>query len=371
MSDLLLTLRSLLRTPAFTAVVVLVLALGIGANTAIFSVVDAAMLKPMPIPDADRVVRISLAPIRNRSSGSTRADSRCGRRSRTRDRSMRSARTPTGELTLSGLQPRAIARGRRDARNLRRVQGCSPIGQGVHERRCDERIVSSGGHQSRALADAFQRRNRRARPPDCPQPADVRRAWCHAARVRDAASSASLGPVILGRARRRCPSDVSRLLSDAWRLASTSRAGQSTKSEDGRRPSGKSTLKPALKPAVTPLRDTLVGDVRPIILLLAAGALIVLLVASTNIASLLLTRVSARAARVCRSPRTRRIGSRYRAVRSSPKASLLSAMAFAATMPIAMWTLDASAHGCPSACMALAISPSMRVPSARRQCSRW
>ena len=59
MSDLHFALRSLVRTPAFTAVVVLVLALGIGANTAIFSVVDAALLKPMPIPDPDRVVRIS------------------------------------------------------------------------------------------------------------------------------------------------------------------------------------------------------------------------------------------------------------------------------------------------------------------------
>ena len=59
MNDFRLSLRSLLRTPAFTAVVVIILALGIGANTAIFSVVDAAMLKPIPIPDADRVVRFS------------------------------------------------------------------------------------------------------------------------------------------------------------------------------------------------------------------------------------------------------------------------------------------------------------------------
>ena len=51
--------RALMRTPGFSAVVVIVLALGIGANTAIFSVVDAAMLKPMRIPKPDRVVRIS------------------------------------------------------------------------------------------------------------------------------------------------------------------------------------------------------------------------------------------------------------------------------------------------------------------------
>ncbi|NIU79775.1 MAG: multidrug ABC transporter substrate-binding protein, partial [Gammaproteobacteria bacterium] len=42
----------------FTAVTVLTLALAIGANTAIFSVVDAVLLDPLPFPDADRLVSI-------------------------------------------------------------------------------------------------------------------------------------------------------------------------------------------------------------------------------------------------------------------------------------------------------------------------
>src|SRR5947199_9531783 len=53
------SLRSLLRAPAFTATVVLTLALGIGANSAIFSVVDAVLLRPLPFPDAERVVSVA------------------------------------------------------------------------------------------------------------------------------------------------------------------------------------------------------------------------------------------------------------------------------------------------------------------------
>lgn len=56
--DLRFAIRSFLRSPGFSAVTVLTLALGIGATTAIFSVVYGVLLRPLPYPDSDRIVRV-------------------------------------------------------------------------------------------------------------------------------------------------------------------------------------------------------------------------------------------------------------------------------------------------------------------------
>ena len=58
LQDLKLGLRTMLRAPAFAGTVVLLLGLGIGATTAVFSLVEAVVLAPLPYPSPDRLMMI-------------------------------------------------------------------------------------------------------------------------------------------------------------------------------------------------------------------------------------------------------------------------------------------------------------------------
>ncbi|HEX9732183.1 MAG TPA: hypothetical protein VGG06_09385, partial [Thermoanaerobaculia bacterium] len=59
MRQLLHALRTLARTPAFTLLSILTLAIGIAATTAIFSVVNGVLLRPLPYPQPERLVNVS------------------------------------------------------------------------------------------------------------------------------------------------------------------------------------------------------------------------------------------------------------------------------------------------------------------------
>ncbi|PYQ18567.1 MAG: ABC transporter permease, partial [Acidobacteria bacterium] len=71
-ADVRYALRGLGRTPSFALAVVAVLALGIGANAAIFSILNAVLLRPLPFPDPDRIVRLFHVPPQATFPGMTR-----------------------------------------------------------------------------------------------------------------------------------------------------------------------------------------------------------------------------------------------------------------------------------------------------------
>ena len=336
MPDLLIALRYLARAPAFTGVVVLVLALGIGANTAIFSVVDAAMLKPMPIPDADRVVRLSTD-----GPQSFVRFNRFGFQvwpSFEQSRSFEAVGAyVTGELNLLGSRAERLRVAAvtpeffevmKIAPAIGRTFTFDDLRQSFHVA-----VISHQFWQTRldGVKDVIGRQivlNRQAfavaavmpRGFELPEATEI---WVPARWVGHVVATGPPFPIVVARMTRGVT--IGQAFYEMTRTPSPA---------DGRTSSAKSGL------AVAELRNTLIGDMRAVILLLAAGAFIVLLVASTNIAGLLLTRVSARQREFAV---RRALGASERDIARQifTETAILSMLAFVATIPIALWTLDA------------------------------
>jgi putative ABC transport system permease protein len=294
--DLRLTLRSLRRTPSFAAVAVVTLALAIGPNAAIFSAVDALLLRLLPFPDADRLVRIES--VRGGEPGSV--SYREVQDLRALDRLFVDAAqyTDQGQYNASGDgRPEELV-STITTQNLFRVLGVAPrLGAPWPElldRTRDFKLVISHELWQRRFGGDPQILGRTmtldgapgytivgVMPPGFAFPvrSDLYRSHGIASAAATYEDRGNRNGWAVARLRRGVTVDQARrtLAGLAARLEAESPATNT-----------------GVTYRVTPLRDLYVGDVRPYLLLVLAAVSLVLLVASGNVANLLLARVFAR-----------------------------------------------------------------------------
>jgi putative ABC transport system permease protein len=293
-------MRTLTKSPGFTVAAVLILGLGIGANSAIFTIVNAVVLKPLPFADADRIMRIWHTPPPALFPGSPvfalspanfidwEAQNQVFERM---------AIYRTGGLVLTGAgEPVAVSMVRGSADFLS-ILGLSPtLGRGFT--RDDDR---SGGPRTVLLSDAFFRSRFAGDPatigktilldrvphtvigvvPDAAVFIDraqvyVPLAWTAENRAvrnnHNCRGIAKLRPGI----------DVERANADLTAISKRLEAEYPDDNTDW------GTL-------VVPLQEDMVGDVRTSLLVLLGAVTLVLLIACANLANLMLVRTHSRA----------------------------------------------------------------------------
>jgi putative ABC transport system permease protein len=294
--DLIFSARMLRRQPGFTAIALLALALGIGANTAIFSVVDAVLWRALPYPDADRVLALGeQRPREGRLFGAiSPADFYDWRRDAQSFSAMAAYYEGAANLTGTGEPERirtlAVSAGFLDALGLAPSQG----------RNFTIEEETEGRHRVVLLTDALWRQRLGAEPAVVgrtiildgnpflvagvlprrfwwPAPTDVLVPLAlddHDRQLRSAHFLEALGRLRSGVSESRAREELNVIgarLSKAY-----------PEDNNGHAPNARS------------LRDSLVGYIRPALLVLLAAVGFVLLIACANVATLMLARASRR-----------------------------------------------------------------------------
>jgi len=344
--DIVFGVRMLRRQPGFTAVAIFALALGIGATTAIFSVVDAVLWRPLPFPHADRVM--SLAEQRPRESRwfgvVAPADYFDWQRDSRSFSAMAAyaAQSPSGAYNLTGEGEPERVRPLQATSQFLDVIGVRPaLGRGF---RAEEETV--GRHRVVLLSDALWRRRFAA------DPSAVGRTVAFDGRTFEIIGVLPaqfwwpshpdiVVPLALD--------DHDRTLRAAHFLEVIGRLGDGVPADRareelriiGRRLAQEFPAENANHlPNLRPLRDALVGDVRTMLLVMLGAVAFVLLIACANVATLLLARAAARQKEV--SIRTAVGAARGRLVQQMLTESLVIAAAGGATgVLLAAWSLSA------------------------------
>src|SRR4029077_9952006 len=311
MNDIRYALRMLAKTPGFTAIAVLTLAIGIGANTAIFSVVNALLLKPLPFPEPQQLVAFGMTNTRQKEQTSLGSLSYPDSFDfRDQNHTLASVAVYRDRaFALTGEQGAISLRGLKSTAEFFDVLGIKPV-IGRTFSRDDERAGGGNGGFKVILTDDFWRQHfggdpnvlgrtieldRRVytvigvMPPRFQYPIDSDPVSFYVTIADDASTQDGTKPPTEERGmhsldaigRLKPGNKIEQAQADLSTVAANlEKEYPKTNSYFGAR--------------VKPLREELIGDVRSALYVLFGAVVCVLLIANANVANLLLARASVR-----------------------------------------------------------------------------
>ncbi len=300
MQDVRLAFRGLRRTRGFTLTVLATLAIGIGANTAVFSVVSRALIDPLPYRASDRLVLLYTATAKN-GRGAISANDIARLRQTGRALTDVAAFGRIGGYTYEGKRETVTWLGAEAGPHFFRTLGVTP----ALGRLIDDRDISATAASSSAIVLSYQvwqqdfggdssvvGRTLRlgdgrytvigVTPRDFVSPVRAPQVWLPLDWQRLLNTRFANGTMFQAVARLSPRATLSGVEAQL-RVLSRAAAGDGADSQ----------AKRAWLTAV-PIRDAMVGDVRPVLLVVMAAALLVLLLACVNVAGLLFARSAAR-----------------------------------------------------------------------------
>lgn len=291
-------IRSLLRSPGFSAVVILTLAVGIGATTAIYSVVDAVLIDPLPYPTADRLQMIWVTnPRQEIDKDVTSYPTFLEWQSQATTFEAMAAVSAT-TLTLTGAGEPKLVPGERVTGRFFDLLGMPAL----HGRTLQDHDATAGGEGVLVLSHGLWREHFGGDPSVVGRRVTVNSLPHEIVGVMPEAFSAvhtaqAWAPLSPAGPLAELMQDRGALWLDVLGVIARGTSFESAQSE-------MSTIMARLAEQyptngdqgilLEPLKETVIGDVRPTLLLLAGAVVLVLLVVCANVAGLLVARLSAR-----------------------------------------------------------------------------